>query len=141
MRALVDTCVILDVLQRREPFFEDALRLLQAAADKEFACILTAKSITDIYYILRRALHDDKQVRAHIQKLYALFEIADTFALDCELALFSETKDYEDAVMIETAVRVGADCIVTRNLKDFANSKLPVHSPKVFLENLLEKQA
>lgn len=136
MKAVVDTCVILDVLQHREPFFEDSLRVLHAASNKDFICALTAKSITDIYYILRRSLHDENEARKNIQKLFTLFEIADTFALDCELALSSQTNDYEDAVMIETARRIGADHIITRNQKDYTNSKVPVCSPKEYLEIL-----
>lgn len=136
MRALVDTCIILDVLQHREPFFNDSLRVLHSASDKDFICILTAKSITDIYYILRRSLHNDEQARLSIRKLYMLFTVADTFAMDCELALSSETSDHEDAVMIETAKRIGADCIVTRNQKDYTKSEIPVFSPVDFLNEI-----
>lgn len=139
MRAVLDTCVVLDVLQAREPFADDALRVLQAVSDEKFVGIITAKAITDIYYILRRTLHDDEQVRTYIRKLYSLFEVADTFALDCEKALYSETKDYEDAVMIATAERVGADYIITRNQKDYKSSKVPVCSPKEYLAILSEK--
>lgn len=66
-----------------------------------------------------------------------LFDIADTFAVDCQIALGAETKDFEDAVMIETAKRIGADCIVTRNLKDYSSTDIPVFSPSDFLEKLI----
>lgn len=98
--------------------------------------VLTAKSVMDNYYILRKSLHDNKVARTYIRKLYTLFEIVDTFAADCKLALSSETADYEDAVMIETAKRIGADCIVTRNQKDYTKSKIPVYSPEEFLAAL-----
>ena len=65
-----------------------------------------------------------------------LFDIADTFAVDCQIALGAQTKDYEDAVMIETAKRIGADCIITRNLKDYTAAGIPVYSPA----DLLSKQ-
>lgn len=136
MKVLIDTCIILDVLQHREPFFDDSLRVMHFASDKDFIGIITAKSVTDIFYILRRSLHDENEARRNVRKLFTLFEIADTFALDCELALYSATKDYEDAVMIETARRIAADYIVTRNLKDYTNSEIPVYSPKAFLETL-----
>jgi hypothetical protein len=42
--------------------------------------------------------------------------------------------DYEDAIMIETALRTGMDCIVTRNTADFASSVVPVLSPGDFLK-------
>ena len=67
------------------------------------------------------------------------FDVEDTFSADCQLALGSPMKDYEDAIMVQTAIRVGADCIVTRNLKDHRLAALPVFSPEEFLEKLAEE--
>ena len=69
-----------------------------------------------------------------------LFNIADTFAVDCQIALGAETKDYEDAVMIETAKRIGADCIITRNFKDYTAAGISVYSPADFLSKLTENE-
>jgi predicted nucleic acid-binding protein len=60
----------------------------------------------------------------------------DTAALDCQKAIPLDVNDYEDAVMIETAIRIQADCIVTRNLQDYSKSPIPVLSPQEFLEKL-----
>ena len=132
MKALIDTCVIVDILQKRDPFYAAAMEILLAVSNKECTGILTAKSITDIYYILRRSIHNRKLVRV----LFTLFEVVDTFSIDCELALSSTIKDYEDAIMVETGSRVGAECVVTRNLKDYKLSALPVLSPDQFLEQM-----
>ena len=48
MKALLDTCVVLDALQEREPFREDAQAIVLAAANRTFDGFLTAKSVTDI---------------------------------------------------------------------------------------------
>lgn len=136
MTAVIDTCVNVDVLQDRKPFSEDAMKIVLAVSNRQLRGVLTAKSITDIFYIIRRSLHRESETRMHINKLFALFNIADTFALDCQNALSAATKDYEDAVMIETAKRIGADCIVTRNLKDYSACELPVYSPSDLLEKL-----
>ncbi len=136
MKAIIDTCIVLDVLQNREPFFDNSLRVLHSVSDKACVGILTAKSITDIYYIIRRSPNNDSIARDSIRKLYMVFTVVDTLANDCELALYSETSDYEDAVMIETAKRIGADCIVTRNQKDYTKSEIPVYSPDEFLEKI-----
>ena len=140
MTAVIDTCVVIDVLQHREPFFENSFGVILAVSAKRCRGILTAKSITDIYYIIRRSLHDEQQTRTAINKLFSLFDIADTFSADCRIAVSSQTPDYEDAFMIETAKRIGADCIVTRNLNDYSGSPVPVFSPKEFLERLKDEQ-
>lgn len=141
MKVVIDTCVVLDALQNREPFYEKAQELILHMTELEFTGVLTAKSITDIYYLLRKSLHNDLAVRSSLRKLYTIFDVVDTFANDCELAIYSETADYEDAVMIETAKRIGADYIVTRNQKDYAKSEISVYSPEEFLEMLNDEQA
>lgn len=105
MKALIDTCVIVDVLQRREPFCQKAM---------------------DIFRKLLRIL-------------FALFDVEDTFSIDCQLAIGSPMKDYEDAIMIQTGIRIGADCLVTRNLKDYKLAAFPVFSPEEFLAKLSEE--
>ena len=51
MRAVIDTCVIVDALQSREPFCKDAQSIFLLCANRQFQGFLTAKAITDIYYL------------------------------------------------------------------------------------------
>ena len=141
MRAFIDTCVIIDVLQNREPFADDAKKIFLAVANEQFDGYVSAKSITDIYYLTHRLTHSDEQTRQILKTLLGLFGILDTTALDCRKALSSDISDYEDAVMCETAERCEIDCIVTRNEKDYAKAKVSVYTPDKFikiLENAIE---
>ena len=140
MKVLIDTCVIIDILQKREPFYRPAMKILLAISNQIITGIITAKSLADIYYITRRSIHDETIVRRHLQTLFTLFEVVDTYASDCQFALSSEMKDYEDAIMVETALRIGADCIVTRNLKDYVQAKIPVLSTEDFLMMLYKQE-
>ena len=133
MRAVIDTCVILDYLQCREPFFDDALNIAIGRARNEFDAYITASSLTDLYYIIHRHTHSNTETRRIISDLTVLFGLVDTYAEDCVNAMNSEMKDYEDAVMSETAYRIKADCIVTRNIKDYERSKVPALLPSEFL--------
>ena len=92
--------------------------------------IITAKAIADVYYILHKSFHSDDKSRQEIFKLAAVFQIAYTTRTDCLNALFSQTRDFEDAIMAASAKRVNADYIVTRNLKDYAFSTPPAISPE-----------
>ena len=136
MKILIDTCVILDALQKREPFWEDASKIFLAAANEEYQGVITAKALTDIYYLTHRSTHDKKKTRDILLRLLELFLVEDTLAEDCKKAFFSETADYEDAVMIETAKRIRADAIVTRNLRDYKETTIPVMEPERFLREL-----
>lgn len=126
--ALFDTCIVLDVLQKREPFFDDAHKLFLAVANRRIKGCLTAKSIFDIYYLFHRQCHSVDETRKSISALLNLFEILDTSAIDCRKALLSGIPDYEDAVITETAIRERVDCIVTRNLRDYRNSSVTILS-------------
>ena len=136
MRALFDTCIAVDVLQHREPFWADSYAAFLAVANRRAQGFLTAKSLTDIYYLTHRQTHDNAKTRKILSVLLVVLDLLDTTAFDCRKALLSNVGDYEDAVMVETAVRSGMDCIVTRNVRDYKQSSLPVYTPLSFLEQL-----
>ena len=71
--------------------------------------------------------------------MFVLFHLLDTTSLDCRKAISSEISDYEDAIMLETAIRSEMDCIVTRNVKDYAKSSVKVCEPFVLIK-LLEEE-
>jgi len=62
-----------------------------------------------------------------------LVSIADVLTSDIMNTLSSKVADFEDALLGTIAKRVKADCIVTRNTKDFHNSPVPAIDPKEFL--------
>lgn len=133
MIALLDTNIIVDVLQARAPWNKAGEEIFLKAADNSFLGCMTAKSVSDIYYLCHRMLHSDSETRRLIAKLLQLFQVLDTAGIDVQKALASDITDYEDAVMIETALRSECECIVTRNLKDYAKSPVPVYNPEQFL--------
>ena len=140
MRVLIDTCVIIDALQSRIPFAEAAQKIFIYSANKQFEGYITAKSVTDIYYLTHRLTHSDMETRKILSKIFTLFHLLDTTSLDCRKAISSKIGDYEDAIMMETAIRSEMDCIVTRNLKDYVKSSIIVYEPSAFLE-LLETES
>ena len=79
------------------------------------------------------------ETRKILSKLFTLFHLLDTTSLDCRKAISSEIGDYEDAIMVETAIRSEMDCIVTRNVKDYMKSSVKVCEPSALLK-LLEEE-
>ena len=96
----------------------------------------SAKSVTDIYYLAHRLTHSDVETRKILSKLFTLFH---TTSLDCRKAISSEIGDYEDAIMVETAICSEIDCIVTRNVKDYTKSSVKVCEPAALIKLLEEK--
>ena len=136
MKALIDTCVIIDVLQRREPFFNSSYSVFIAAANERFEAFITAKQVADIYYLIHRSTHNDAEARKILDTVFRLFCVLDTSGTDCKKAVLSPVSDYEDAILAETAERNGIDYIVTRNTKDFFRSSVKACVPDDLLELL-----
>lgn len=134
MRILVDTNIIIDALTGRKPFREAAEQVFLIAANRAEDMYIAASSVTDIYYLVRKHLHSTEQSKDVMSKLFELFYILDVTSGDCMDALASEMKDYEDAVITCCAYRSQVDYIVTRNIKDYAASKVRAISPEKFVE-------
>jgi len=136
MRVLIDTCIIIDALQSRRPFNKSAEKIFLLSANNFFDGFITAKSVTDIYYLTHKITHSDKDTRKIITNLFTLFSPLDTTGMDCRKGIMSEISDYEDAVMVETAIRSGMDCIITRNQKDFCNAQISILTPDEFIAQI-----
>lgn len=129
MKLLIDTNVILDILLKREPFFADSYQALRTAIDNDDECCISVTAATDIFYILRKALQSAEQAKMYLGNLSQLAEFTDVLAIDAIDALSSDVADYEDAVVESVAFRIGADYILTRNIKDYVNFKVPAVTP------------
>ena len=137
MRAILDTNVVVDVLQRREPWFQDGAVIFRAIANKQVTGCLTAKQIADLYFFSRKQFKGEENVDARarqvVGKILSLFELIDTLGIDCQNALGINNGDYEDAILIESAARAGVEYIVTRNPAHYKTSSVQVYSPVEFV--------
>ena len=129
---LVDTNVLLDVLAKREPFFADAAEIWTLCEDGGLRGHVSVISFNNIFYIVRK-LSGKKEAQAMLEMLRGVFA---PVALDAQLlhqAIGAKFADFEDAVQYHSALRVGAACLVTRNVSHFPRSSLLVLSPGEFL--------
>ena len=137
MRIYIDTNVIIDLLAKRETYYQDAYDLfVQIAERKDLIAYTSVKSVMDIYYILNRFIHDRLQVGRNVVDLIKLLYVADSTDIDLLKSLSGTSNDLEDNLIIETSFRLDLDYIITRNLKDFHNSKVPAISPSDCLKVL-----
>ena len=132
---LVDTNVILDVLCAREPFADASEAVLNLCEDGVVCGRISALSIPNIVYIMRKEL-DAALVESVVDSLDIAVGIAELRPSDLKAAASMRWKDYEDAVQAATAKRLGADFIVTRNVKDFLYSPVPAIEPAEFLREI-----
>mgnify|MGYP001146014751 FL=1 len=113
MKVLIDTNVILDVLCNRLPFVEDAQKVFRLCEVNKITGYISALSIPNIIYIMRKELDADK-ISDILEKLSLIFTIADLKSSDLTKAVKLGFDDYEDALQSVCASRIKADYIVTR---------------------------
>ena len=134
MKILIDTNIVIDALTSREPWNKSAEKLFIMAANNIMDMYITTSSATDIYYLIRKHLHDTEEAKLIMGKLYSLVGILEVMESDCMDALVSPIMDYEDAVLEQMARRSKMDYIVTRNQKDYKSGITKVFSPKEFIK-------
>lgn len=135
MKVLLDTNVILDVLLDRAPFVQDSSALWAACDAGTLVGVLPASTLTDVFYIARRAT-DVATARIAIGLCLAAFEIAPVDRQTLEDATTLPGNDFEDNVQIACATRAAVDAIVTRNGNDFVHTPMPVLTPAELLARL-----
>ncbi len=135
MKVLIDTDVVLDLLLDREPFSTAAAELFARVELGGLAGYVCATSVTTVCYLAEKA-RGQAAAREAISRLMALAEIAPVSRAVLDAALTFGMKDFEDAVVSAAAQGVGADFVVTRNLRDFAAAPLPAYEPAGLLSML-----
>jgi len=135
MKLLLDANVIIDYMADRAPFADDAERIIALCAYSNVTGFITASTVTDIYYILRRGA-SHATILAGLKKLFSKLGILDVSAADIMRAMDTDFPDYEDALIAQCAAKAQADYNVTRNTKDFKLSSVPAITPTEFLSQL-----
>lgn len=136
MRVLIDTNVILDALTGRQPYFENADKIIKICADKKVEGYLAAHSISNIFYILRKDMSVDERKSA-LMNLCEILTVEGVDSAKVVSALKNERfSDLEDGLQDECANAVDADYIVTRNIKDFRNSTVEAILPEELLSKM-----
>jgi predicted nucleic acid-binding protein len=132
---LIDINILLDVLQKREPFYEASVRLLAFVETGRIKGYVAAHSITTLFYLIKKD-KSSADSRATITNLLQFIKIAPIDQNTIEQALNLDYNDYEDAVQMISAVQCKADYLVTRNVKDYQPALLPVVQPVDLLATL-----
>ena len=128
MRVLLDTNVVLDALLNRQPFVAEAQQILRANDQERVSAYNTATTVTDIFYLARKALGIEPTMKA-IRLCLDTLEICAVDSQTLEAAIKLEGSDFEDNLQIACAIASNLDAIVTRNKADFKTTAIPVIEP------------
>jgi predicted nucleic acid-binding protein len=130
MRVLFDTNILLDALLARKPFVANAAFLLDAVESERIKGFISATTVTDVHYLVRRQTKSNETAIAAVTQLLMLMEICAVNREALERAIALKLVDFEDAVQIACAMELCLDAIVTRDFDGFTGSPISVLSPE-----------
>lgn len=131
-RVLIDLNLILDVLQQREPFYLLSARVLAAAETGLIEGYVAAHTLTTLFYLIAKD-QSPETARVSLTELLQFLAVAAVDQDTIEQALTLPYKDFEDAVQMTSAVQVGAQYLVTRDVRDYKAGPLTVIQPAELL--------
>ena len=133
MVLLIDTNILLDVLQNREPFYEKSSRIWGLCEYGDAYGCISSLTFANIVYNMRKELTPLK-IKNLVNRLTKFLGFVDLTVLDIIKAAQMHWNDFEDALQSAAAERVKADYIITRNVKDFEQSNIKALTPEDFLD-------
>lgn len=128
MKLLFDTNIILDILLARQPFLRNAAYLAAEVEHNYIDGYICPVTLTTAEYLLGK-YSKKKGSRGLIRNILNIFTLSSLNREVFMMSLDSPLKDFEDAVQLSSARYDGIDAVLTRNLKDFKNSDIPVYHP------------
>lgn len=133
-KILIDTNVLLDYLLERDPFFEDAKKVILSCTEGDTKGCIAAHSISNMFFILRKD-YTASERREILSSLCTIFDVEgiDKAKLLAGLAN-EEFSDFEDCLQMECAKSYGAEYIITRNVADYSASEIKAILPSEYLE-------
>jgi predicted nucleic acid-binding protein len=132
-RLFLDTNIVVDLLEGREPFCYDAAQLFTMAHDKKVELLVSPMTFSTASFLLRK--HGSKGVRILLSNLRQLVSVTISDERTVDDSIASQFKDFEDAMQYYTALNAKAEIIITRNGKDFTASNLPVMTATEYIAN------
>lgn len=133
MRLMIDTNLFLDVLLQREPFYTDSRAVLELCERQKVSGFLSASSVTDLFYLVRRQLHSVELAYRALGSILNIVKVLTVTNEDVLNAYLQHASDFEDCLLATCAKANHCDAIVTRNKKDFLTFGITLFSPEELL--------
>lgn len=136
IKILVDTNVVLDLLAKREPFYKSTATIFSLADKNKIKLSISSLTIANTNYVLSR-LKTTAESREILRRFRILVRIVSLNDKIIDLALNdSNFNDFEDGLQHYSAIENNSDIILTRDLKGFKGSKIPVMAPEEYISSM-----
>lgn len=134
-KLMMDTNILLDLLAARHPFFDETSILFIMAEKRSVELAVSSLSIVNTHFVLRKQLKE-QDTRKVLRDLRLLVKVLPLDQKIIDMALNSDFDDFEDAVQYQMALEYGQEIIITRNIKDFKTSSIPVMTADQYISSI-----
>lgn len=132
-KLLIDTNIVIDLLAKREPFYQSAAQIFSLADQNKLELAISSLTFANTNYVLSR-LKSVQEAREILRRFRILVKVLSLNDKIIDLALNdSSFKDLEDGLQYYSAIENGQNIIITRDLQDFKESKIPVMTADEYL--------
>lgn len=135
MDLVLDNSIIIDHLDRREPFYSMSRKVCLLGILEEANTYISVNMLTDIYYLLRKD-YGSQQAQIMIENNLSFLKLIGITPEDTHKSLSARWGDFEDCLVARCAEKIKADYIVTRNVKDFTESSVEAITPEELFARL-----
>ncbi len=133
LKIFTDSDVILDVLAKRDPFYNNSSEVLSLVESKKIIAFTSPIVIANIFYILRKIKSKEFALES-LRKLRLFMKVMSVNETHIDKALAAGFKDFEDAIQYYVSMDKKLEFIITRNKEDYRLSKISVCTPAEFLK-------
>jgi len=126
-KVFIEFDIILDVLAKREIFYEPAAKLFDLGIEKKINLYTTAVVMANVFYILRKKYGAEKSME-QLKKLRRIIKILPVNEKTVDDVLISKFRDFEDGLQYFSARENAIPAIITRNIKDYLEKDVMVQT-------------
>jgi predicted nucleic acid-binding protein len=134
-KIFIDSDIILDVLSKREPFYNSAAILFSLIEKGKIKGYTSPIIFSNVHYVLRKRISKDNTI-TNLKYFKSLMDVLPVDKRAKESALDSEFDDFEDAIQDFCAEQNGTNYFITRNKIDYKKAQINILTAKEFLSML-----
>jgi predicted nucleic acid-binding protein len=132
VNVFLDTNIILDIVERRQPFYDTSQAVLDLCDGSKYDMFIAWHGLATVFYFASRK-SGRQQAKQSISDLLQTMRVATTGHDEAVTAMQYGFADLEDAMQVAAAEASQCRWLITRDLKDFEGSHIKVVTPAEFL--------
>jgi len=132
-KVFIDSDIILDLLAKRELFYDNAAKVFSLAYEKKIKIFTTAVVFSNVFYILRK-IRGNEEAKKRLRELRLLVHVLPINENTVDMSLNSKFSDFEDGLQYFAAKDNKIMAILTRNTGDYKVKDIVIQTPEAFLK-------